>query len=175
MSAKRDRILLLGVDVGTSGTKAVLFDATGQALARAHESYALHHPAPGFFELDPEEVWTAVASCLRQIGREHGNEPIRALAVSVQGEAIIPIGKEGRPIARSPVSADTRGARYLDHLCQRLDPMRISKITGQPPSPLGALTKIMWWHEYSPDLYKEARKFNCYGEFILSRLGIEIK
>src|SRR5262249_5891567 len=116
MSANRERILLLGVDVGTSGTKAGLFDAAGGALARGHQSYTLHHPAPGFFELDPEEVWSAVASCLRQIGRKHGNEPIRALAVSVQGEAVIPIGKEGRPLARSPVSADTRGARYLDHL-----------------------------------------------------------
>ena len=96
MSANSQDVLLLGVDVGTSGAKAVLFDATGSALAAAHQSYPLHHPAPGFFELDPEEVWTAVASCLRQIGREHGNEPIiRALAVSVQGEAVIPIGKMG--------------------------------------------------------------------------------
>jgi xylulokinase len=173
MFANRERILLLGVDVGTSGTKAVLFDATGSALARAHEAYALHHPAPGFFELDPEEVWSAVVSCLRQIGREYANEPIRALAVSVQGEAVIPIGKEGRPLARSPVSADTRGAQYLDHLGKRLDPVQISEITGQPPSPLGSLTKIMWWREHRADLFKEARKFYCYGEFILSRLGIE--
>jgi xylulokinase len=107
MSAKREEILLLGVDVGTSGTKAVLFDATAGALVRAHQSYALHHPAPGFFELDPEEVWTAVASCLQQIGRECGSKSIRALAISVQGEAVIPIGKEGRPLARSPISADT--------------------------------------------------------------------
>lgn len=173
MSANRERVLLLGVDVGTSGTKAVLFDATGTALARAHESYALYHPGPGFFELDPEEVWRAVASCLQKIGRDYGDQPIRALAVSVQGEAVIPIGKDGRPLARSPVSADTRGSQCLDDLGKRLDPMQIARITGQPPSPLGSLTKIMWWHKHCPDLYTEARKFYCYGEFVLSRLGIE--
>jgi xylulokinase len=173
MSTNREEILLLGVDVGTSGTKAVLFEATGGALARAHQSYALHHPAPGFFELDPEEVWTAVVTCLRRIGRENGSKPIRALAVSVQGEAVIPISKEGRPLARSPVSADMRGAPYMDHLSERLDPLRISRITGQPPSPLSSLTKIMWWREHSPDLFKQTRKFYCYGEFILSRLEVE--
>jgi xylulokinase len=166
-------MLLLGVDVGTSGTKAVLFDATAGALARAHQSYALHHPGPGFFELDPEEVWTAVAFCLRQIGREYGSKAIRALAVSVQGEAVIPIGKEGRPLARSPISADTRGARYLDHLSKQLDPLQICQITGQPPTSLSSLTKIMWWREHCPDLYEQTRKFYCYGEFILSRLGVE--
>lgn len=173
MSANSNEVLLLGVDVGTSGTKAVLFDATAGALARAHRSYPLHHPAPGFFELDPEEVWTAVASCLQQIGREHGSKPIRALAISVQGEAVIPIGKEGRPLARSPVSADTRGAPYLDHLGKQLDPLQISQITGQPLTSLSSLTKIMWWREHCPDLYEQTRKFYCYGEFILSRLGVE--
>jgi sugar (pentulose or hexulose) kinase len=99
MSANSQDVLLLGVDVGTSGAKAVLFDATGSALAGAHQSYPLHNPAPGFFELDPEEVWTAVASCLRQIGRDCGSKPVRALALSVQGEAIIPVDGEGRPLA----------------------------------------------------------------------------
>ncbi len=173
MSAEREAILLLGLDVGTSGTKAMLFDTTAGAIARTHQSYALHHPAPGFFELDPEEVWAAVASCLWRIGREYGTKPIRALALSVQGEAVIPIGKEGRPLARSPVSADTRGVAYADRLSKRLDPLRIAQITGQPLSSLSSLTKIMWWHEHCPDLYERTRKFYCYGEFILSRLGVE--
>ena len=88
MPANREEILLLGVDVGTSRTKAVLFGASTGALSRAHQSYALHHPAPGFFELDPEEVWTAVASCLRQIGQANRRKAIRALALSVQGERL---------------------------------------------------------------------------------------
>ena len=173
MSANRQDVLLLGVDIGTSGAKAVLFDATGRALAGAHQSYPLHHPAPGFFELDPEEVWTAVASCLRQIGREYGSKPVRALALSVQGEAIIPVDGEGRPLARSPVSADMRGAAYLRVLGEWLDPLQISQITGQPLSPLASLTKILWWREHCPDLFKQTHKFYCYGEFILSRLGVE--
>jgi len=172
MSATNQAILLLGVDVGTSGAKAILFDATGRALTRRHKSYALHHSAPGFFELEPEEVWTAVAFCLERIGREHGSKSIRALAVSVQGEAVIPIGKEGRPLARSPVSADSRGAAYLDYLATQLGAKQISQITGQPLSPLPSLTKIMWWREHCTDLYERTRKFYCYGEFILSRLGV---
>jgi xylulokinase len=173
MPVKNEAILLLGVDVGTSAAKAILFDDAGRALARTHESYELHHPGSGFFELEPEDVWTAVASCLQRVGQDHGSEPIRALAISVQGEAIIPIDKEGHPLARSPVSADSRGAAYLDHLGQRLGPLRVSQITGQPLSPLSSLTKIMWWREHCADLYEQTRKFYCYGEFILSRLGIE--
>ncbi|MBV8899637.1 MAG: hypothetical protein JOY92_05945, partial [Verrucomicrobia bacterium] len=161
------------VDVGTSGTKAVLFDATAGALARAHQTYALHHPAPGFFELNPEEVWTAVTSCLQRIGRACGSKPIRALAISVQGEAVIPIGEDGRPLARSPVSADARGAPYLDPLCKALGHLQIARITGQPPTSLSSLTKVMWWREHRPDLYERTRKFYCYGEFLLSRLGVE--
>ena len=173
MSSKREEILLLGVDIGTSGTKVVLFDGTARALARTHQSYLLHNPAAGFFELDPEEVWTAVASCLRQIGQEYATKSIRALAVSVQGEAVIPMGQEGRPLARSPVSADMRGTAYVNGLSESIGREQIYLITGQPLSALSSLTKIMWWREHCPDLYEQTRKFYCYGEFILSRLGVE--
>ncbi|MBV9392392.1 MAG: hypothetical protein JOY96_10925 [Verrucomicrobia bacterium] len=173
MSSEREPILLLGVDIGTSATKAILFDTTGAAIVRTEQTYELHHPAPGFFELEPEDVWNAVASCLQWIGRQYGTKPIKALAFSVQGEAVIPIGKEGRPLARSPISADTRGTKYANLLGKRLHPRRIAQITGQPLSSLPSLAKIMWWREHRPDLYEQTWKFYCYGEFILSRLGVE--
>jgi xylulokinase len=173
MAANKEESLFLGVDVGTSGTKVVLFDARGGVLTRTHQTYPLYHPAPGFFELDPEEVWTAVASCLQRIGLAYSNSPIKALAISVQGEAVIPVDKQGRPLARSPVSADMRGASYLRQLGKRLDPLQLSRTTGQPLSPLASLTKILWWREQRPNLFEQTQKFYCYGEFILSRLGVE--
>ena len=53
---------LLGIDVGTTGCKAVVFDAGGRPLATARREYALANPHEGFWELDPEQVWQQVLS-----------------------------------------------------------------------------------------------------------------
>ncbi len=58
---------LMGMDVGTTGCKAVAFDADGNALAKAYREYQFLNPEPGFYELDPEVVWSHFTDCVREV------------------------------------------------------------------------------------------------------------
>ena len=78
---------LLGLDVGTSGSKCVAFDPRGRILASASREYPLQHPRPGWAELDADEVWAAVEGVTREVTSKLGDDPPKALGVSSQGEA----------------------------------------------------------------------------------------
>ena len=106
---------LLGIDVGTTACKAVAFDLTGRPLASATREYPLQTPAPGRLELDANTVWDAVRTTVREVNSIL-TEPVTALAVSSQGEAVTPVGMDGAVLASSPVTFDTRAVEQCAHL-----------------------------------------------------------
>ena len=90
---------ILGLDIGTNSTKAVLFDLTGQELATAQQGYRLHTPQPGWAEQDPEEVWQAVLAVLQSIAAAAaGRWRIRALALAAQSGSLIPTRADGTAV-----------------------------------------------------------------------------
>ncbi len=163
---------LMGIDVGTTGCKAIAFSLDGRVLARAYREYPLLNPASGCYELDPEGVWDAVAYCVHQVNTSI-DDSVTAVSISAQGEAIIPVGKDGSVLANSPVSSDMRCIDQANRLRIRLGEARIYKITGQPVGPLPSLPKIMWWKDHMPEMFERVWKFVCYGEFVLMRLGVD--
>ena len=84
---------LLGVDVGTTGTKAVAFNLEGEAIASAYREYPLLSPRPGWLELDARKVGKAVLDVVREVASKTKHDPIRALSVSCQGEATVPVSR----------------------------------------------------------------------------------
>ena len=76
---------LLGLDLGTSGTKVMAFDLEGRELARFYRAYPLANPAPGHFELDPDEVWHAAADGLRHVAAHLDHHRIEALSIYAAG------------------------------------------------------------------------------------------
>jgi xylulokinase len=87
----------LGLDIGTSGCKAVLFDLHGQQQTRAYRSYSLSSPAPGWAELDPTEVTDRCFDVIREAA-VGSDASIRAIGISSQGEAFTPIDAYGRAV-----------------------------------------------------------------------------
>ena len=164
--------VLLGLDLGTSAAKLVAFDPEGNALASARRAYAVRNPAPGRFELDADAVWQAAASCLRDVTARCFARAIRALCLSVQGEAIVPVDRDGRCLAPAPISLDRRGEAAVHRLAERLGETTIRHTTGQPVSSLPSLPKLMWWREHEPALHAATWKYLCFGEFALLRLGL---
>lgn len=163
---------LLGIDVGTTACKAVAFDLAGRPLASASREYPLQSPAPGRLELDANVVWEAVKACLREVnGRLM--DPVEALAISAQGEAVTPIAADGRVLAGSPVTFDTRAVAQSEHLEKAIGRERLAQMTGQPPHPMFTVAKLMWWVEHEPELVAETWKFLCFGDLVSWRLGGE--
>ncbi len=91
---------LLGLDVGTSSTKAVLFDVGGVELARAiSHPYRNFSPHPGWVQQDPEELWSAVVSTIREVLLEVGKGVhVVALAMAAQSGSLLPAGENGQPV-----------------------------------------------------------------------------
>ncbi|MBV9222237.1 MAG: hypothetical protein JOY94_22680, partial [Methylobacteriaceae bacterium] len=164
--------IFLGLDLGTSGCKLIAFDAHGNERAAARRSYPSLRPEPGFVELDPDAVWAAALACFADLGAAELPGTVRTLAISAQGEAVMPVDSHGNVLAKSPISADMRGGPHATHLERELGAERIYALTGQPVSPLPSLPKLMWWREHRPDLVARTSRFLCYGELALLRLGL---
>ncbi len=165
---------LLGLDVGTTGTKAIVFSSEGEVLGEAYREYPLLHPRPGWQELDPRQVWQAVVEAVREAVHRAGNkDPVRAMACSVQGEAVTPIDEKGEPLANSIVTFDNRTVPQAEWWERELGAERIYEITGMPLHAMYTVNKIMWWKENMPEVFERAQKFLCYGDFVLYKLGCE--
>ena len=163
---------LLGVDIGTTGCKAAAVSTEGVPLATAYREYPLLTPRPGWAELDPDVVWEATRSAVREV-TSAGVAPPRAMAVSCLGEAVTPIDGQGRPLGPSIVSFDRRAAACHERLVERVGRGRIERVTGLAPMPHYTVAKWSWLATEAPDVYRAAARLVCYGDLVAVRLGLE--
>ena len=164
---------LMGIDVGTTGCKVVAFDHSGQVLAEAGSEYPLLSPQPGWFELEPDRVWSHVCDCLRAVNAQLTGDPVTALSISSQGEAVIPVTADGTVLANSPISSDGRNGAQTAELRGKLGVEHIFRITGQNLSTIFTLPKAMWWRDHRPEILERSWKLLCYTDFVALRLGVE--
>jgi xylulokinase len=85
---------VLGVDLGTTGCKSVVYRMDGTPLSSARHTYPLYQPRPGWAELDAEHVWSVVQQVISE-ATARSPEPIEALAVSSMGEGVVPVDARG--------------------------------------------------------------------------------
>ncbi len=164
---------LMGIDVGTTGCKVVAFDESGAVLAQAGREYPLLSPNPGWYELDPEQVWSFICECLRAVNAQVRHDPVTALSLSSQGEAMVPVAKDGTVLANSPVSSDRRNTKQTAAMEAALGTARIFELTGQPMSTIYTLPKLLWLRDHAPEIVERAWKFLCYVDFVAFKLGVE--
>ena len=91
---------IIGLDVGTTGCKAIVFNESGQILGQAAREYGIATPHAGWAEQDAEAVWTLAWESLKEAAGAARSDPPLALALSVQGEAVIPVDEHGRACGR---------------------------------------------------------------------------
>jgi len=162
---------LLGIDVGTTGCKAIVFRADGQALGQGYREYPHVFPQRGWAEMSSDDVWAATKEAIAEaVSRAGARDPMRAVAVSSQGEGITPIGADGNALDNTILSFDNRTTAQADWWAQRFGKRKLFEITGQPLSPMYSINKIMWWRENRPELFARTWKFLCYEDFTSFRL-----
>ncbi|GBC97742.1 Autoinducer-2 kinase [bacterium HR17] len=166
---------LLGVDVGTTGVKAVVFNADGVILGSGYREYPLLYPGPaGWVELDSEQVWQATKDAIRQAVAQAGNrDPVEALAISSMGETAVPLDADGNPLMNAIANLDTRAVAQAQRLEQTLGQHRVFALTGHPVHPMYSVPKLMWLKEERPSLFARLWKFLCAQDFSAFRLGIK--
>jgi xylulokinase len=164
---------LIGLDVGTTGCKAVVFDETGVIKGYGFSEYDIICDVPGHAEQDPEKVWSLTKQVIRQAVIESGVADIKALSLSVQGDAIIPVDSSIRPLHNTLLGMDYRTVPQAENCASLLGGRRLFDLTGMRSHPINSLTKILWFRENTPELYTSTFKFMTYADFILARLGAE--
>ena len=161
----------LGLDVGTSAVKAVLYDAGGTEIAAVQQAYPLQTPAPGFVEQDPEQIWQAVLSVIGRVLRgTRVDERVSALSVATQSGSVIPATAAGEPLHPMITWLDTRARDLVEEWrAAGLEEM-VWRTSGWHLNPGFPLPIIAWLRRHRPQLFAAAGRFMGLNDFLLFRL-----
>lgn len=161
----------IGLDLGTSGSKAVIFDETGRIIEKSFKGYNLITEESGVVELDPNDVWNAVVHVLREVSSKcKDKSEIKALSVSSFGEACIPIDYKGSILSNSIIATDSRGKEELKSITEKIEESKLIEITGLPLNSTYTINKILWIKNNKYEVFKKAWKFLLYQDFIYYKL-----
>lgn len=143
--------VILGLDVGTSGLKAVAMDRDGSVLASAAGSYSLHSPRPGWTEQDPDDWWAAAAGALRALVAEVGAESVVAVGLSGQMHGLVALDGHGRPVHPALLWNDQRTAREVAEIEGAMPRGELIRRSGNPAVTGFQLPKLLWLRRNRPD------------------------
>jgi len=165
-------VSLMGLDIGTTGTKANVFNDGGKLVASAYREYPLEHPQPGWIELNPERVWKCVCEAVSEAASKAASDPVKAFAISVLGEAAVPVDAAGNVLANSILGFDNRAAGLFDNWIKQIDPAEVMRITGQPPSQMFTIVKLMWIKQNRPDIFSRMARYMTFCSFAQMKMGL---
>lgn len=164
---------ILTADIGTTAVKVCLWDEALCLLASSSREYTLLTPTPGFVELDPGDYWTALCEGVRQVMGEAGVTPfdVKALVPTTQGETLIPVDREHRPLHNAIVWLDARATEEAVSVRAGLEDAGFFKHTGIPEvGPAVPLCKELWLRAHAPDVYAKTRRFLLLEDYIIMKL-----
>ena len=150
---------LIGIDVGTSATKTVLFDEEGRVTASASQEYPLYQPHNGWAEQRPEDWRDAVLSTLKQVVADAGvpADAIKGIGISGQMHGLVMLDEMGEVIRPSIIWCDQRTGREVEDMLHILPRERWIEITANPPLTGWTAAKILWVRKHEPECYERCR------------------
>lgn len=176
----RGSICTIGVDIGASSCKAIVFDAQGRARGRAQKEYARSTPKPGWVELDTRAWWDSVAETIRGAISSSGIDPklIKAIGLSSETDGMVPVDEDGEPLRPYIHWSDARCTPQYDWILSHTDIEEIYNITGIPLhrswwSPPGL--KMLWVKENEPSIFAKSKRFLQIGNYVLFKLTGQYK
>lgn len=166
------RLSLIGIDVGSTGTKITAYDLNGKALGSVYSAHTPHHPFPGAWELDPEEIWNNAAKGLRDLTANEyvRKDPPKAIAISASTREGFPVDGEGRALGPCIMTADTRESGLEKEIASKYSPEQWFEFCGHLPERMDPVCRMLWWEKNHPDVMSKAKHFLGWGEFFCLRL-----
>ncbi len=163
---------LLGIDIGTSGTKTVLFDEAGSTVASALEEYPLYQPNIGWAEQDPEDWWQATVGGIRRVLAKSGIKAsdISGIGLSGQMHGLVLLDADNKVLRRSIIWCDQRTTAECEQITSIIGAERLIEITANPALVGFTASKIMWVKNNEPALFEKARKILLPKDYVRFRL-----
>ena len=166
--------VVIGVDIGTTGAKAVAFTADGTARVTGRGEYELATSRPGRAEQDPDEVADATVAAIADAARAAADagHTVAGLGVSSAMHSLIALDGRGRPLTPAVIWADARAAEQAARLRAGARGLALHLRTGTPVHPMSPLVKLRWFAEHEPETFAAARHWAGIKEYVLARLGL---
>ncbi|WP_183602182.1 gluconokinase [Paenibacillus phyllosphaerae] len=162
---------MIGVDIGTTSTKAVLFEENGKVVAKANEGYPLYTPTSSIAEQDPDLIFQAVIHTIKQVMAESGATAEQVMFVSFSSamHSVIAVDAECKPITACITWADNRSAQWAAWL-KANGGQALYERTGTPIHPMSPITKLMWLRHDDEERFRKASKFISIKEYVFAKL-----
>ena len=163
----------LGLDMGTTGVKAAVFDASGNMAGVGLTEYTLETPAPDIVELDAEIYWESAKSAIAEAVKKSGVQPekIVSIAITGQAETLIMVDDAGKPLRKAIVWLDNRAVEEAAFLDEKFSTEALFRMSGQTEMlPCWPAPKILWFKKHEPELFAKTAKYLMVEDFIAFRL-----
>lgn len=163
---------LIGIDLGTSGTKTVLFDSAGNVLSSATEEYPLYQPENGWAEQAPEDWWHAAAATIAAVVAQSGVAPgdIAGIGLSGQMHGLVMLDTRGEVLRRAILWCDGRTSKECAEVTERVGARRLIELTANPALTGFTAGKILWVRRHEPALYAQCRHILLPKDYIRYKL-----
>ncbi len=150
---------LIGIDVGTSATKTVLFDEKGTVISSSSQEYPLYQPHNGWAEQKPEDWRGAVLKTLKEVVVQSGvaKEDVKGIGISGQMHGLVMLDEDGEVIRPSIIWCDQRTGAEVEDMLSIMPRERWIEITANPPLTGWTAAKILWVRKQEPENYKRCR------------------
>ncbi len=164
---------LLGIDVGTTGTRAILVDpGTGEVIAGATSEYPLYTPHPQWAEQDPADWWQATCDAIRAAMTQAGikADDVQGVGLSGQMHGVVLLDERDQVLRSSLIWCDQRSQAQCDWITERVGAERLIELTSNPALTGFSAPKLLWVRDNQPEIYAKARTFLLPKDFIRFKL-----
>lgn len=165
--------MLIGIDIGTSGSKAILMREDGEILKSHHEEYSIDTPQPGWAEQNPEMWVEKAVICLRTVAADSPGE-IKGISFSGQMHGIVMLGDDNRPLRPGIIWADSRSHDALEEIAARFPEEEFCGVVLNRPAAGFGIASLVWLKNHEPAVLDKARHFLCVKDYVRYRLTGEI-
>jgi xylulokinase len=167
---------VIGCDVGSQGTKAILLSTTGDYVGEAYEGYPIDYPHPLWAEQPVERWMNALTLAIRRLlseSRVTANH-VRALSLATQVDGVIPINAAGEALHPAIIWMDRRASAQCERVRQDLDDEQIFQLTGLNLDASHVAPKIRWLADQQPEIYARTAHFLLPGSYMAYALTGEL-
>jgi len=163
---------LLGIDVGTSGSKALLVEESGEVVASVTTEYSMFTPHPLWAEQNPEDWWGATIKSIRATFDTAGVRPDEIASVGLTGQmhGLVLLDREGQILRPCIMWNDQRTGGQCAAITERVGFERVLQLTGNPVLPGFTAPKIIWVRENEPQIYAKVAHILLPKDYIRFRL-----
>ena len=163
---------VIGVDVGTSGTKTVLFNKEGEVIAHSTIEYPMHQPQNGWAEQDAQDYWDASVGTIKDVISKSGINPndISGLGISGQMHGLVMLDEGGNVLRRCIIWCDGRTIEECKEITELVGEKRLIEITANPALTGFTAGKILWVRKHEPEIYAKCRYMLLPKDYIRYKL-----